>query len=441
MRIAIFGLGYVGTVTAAGLASQGHEVWGVDVDQVKVDHIQSGRSPVVEPGIDELIAAAVDRGTLKATTDPVAALERADVSLLCVGTPSMPQGGTDLTYLRRALDDIREALAVVTPPASGFHAVVVRSTVPPGTGDDLVKTALAGTTPAGWTVGTAMCPEFLREGSGVSDFFNPPFVVLGTAEQRVTDLVTTMFSFLDREIRLVDVRSAEALKYACNAFHATKVSFANEMARIFRMYGVDSREVMRVFSEDKVLNISPAYLMPGYAFGGSCLPKDLRALLDMARINALDVPLLAGVAWSNELVISDVVDRIIASPFRKIAMLGLSFKMNTDDLRESPNVELAERLIGKGFEVKIYDPIINPERLIGSNLRYIESRLPHLRRLLSSTPFEALHGCEAAVVATSDPSVLEELRTAPPAWILDLHGRLGPDIEQLPSYEGIGWAV
>jgi GDP-mannose 6-dehydrogenase len=442
MRIAIFGLGYVGTVTAAGLASQGHEVWGVDVDQVKVDHIRSGSSPVVEPGIDDLITTAVGSGNLSATTDPVVALERAEVSLLCVGTPSMPQGGTDLTYLRRALDDIREALAVATPPTSGFHAVIVRSTVPPGTGDDLVSTTFASTPlPAGWAVGTAMCPEFLREGSGVADFFNPPLVVLGTADQRVNDLVTKMFSFLDSEIRLVDVRSAEALKYACNAFHATKVSFANEMARIFRAYGVDSREVMRVFSEDRVLNISPAYLMPGFAFGGSCLPKDLRALLDMARLNALDVPLLAGVSWSNELVISDVVDRLIASPFRKIAMLGLSFKMNTDDLRESPNVELAERLIGKGFEVKIYDPIVNPERLIGSNLRYIESRLPHLRRLLSGTPFEALHGSEAAVVATSDPAVLEELRATPPAWILDLHGRLGSDIERLPAYEGIGWAV
>jgi len=441
MRIAIFGLGYVGTVTAAGLASQGHKVWGVDVDPVKVDLIRSGRSPVVEPGIDQLIATAVGQGDLSATTDPVVAVERADVSLLCVGTPSKPQGGTDLTYLRRALDDIREAMAVATPPASGFHAVVVRSTVPPGTGDDLVSATFASMPPGGWTVGTAMCPEFLREGSGVADFFNPPFVVLGTADQRVTDLVTTVFSFLDREIRIVDVRSAEALKYACNAFHATKVSFANEMARIFRAYGVDSREVMRVFSEDKVLNISPAYLMPGFAFGGSCLPKDLRALLDMARVNALDVPLLAGVAWSNELVISDVVDRLIASPFRKIAMLGLSFKMNTDDLRESPNVELAERLIGKGFEVKIYDPIVNPERLIGSNLRYIESRLPHLRRLLSGTPFEAMHGCEAAVVATSDAAVLEELRAAPPAWILDLHGRIGSDIEQLPGYQGIGWAV
>ena len=264
MRIAIFGLGYVGTVTAAGLASQGHYVCGVDVDEVKVDHVRSGRSPVVEPGIDELVAIAVQNGNLTATTDAVVALDQADVSLLCVGTPSKPQGGTDLTYLRRALDDIREGLAVTTPPASGFHAIVVRSTVPPGTGDDLVRTTFASRPlPAGWNVGTAMCPEFLREGSGVTDFFNPPFVVLGTADQRVTNLLTDMFSFLNREITLVDVRSAEALKYACNAFHATKVAFANEMARIFRVYGIDSREVMRVFREDKVLNISPAYLKPG----------------------------------------------------------------------------------------------------------------------------------------------------------------------------------
>ena len=442
MRIAIFGLGYVGTVTAAGLASRGHHVCGVDVDAVKVDQIRSGQSPVVEPGIDELLATAVQRGNLTATTEPVVALDRADVSLLCVGTPSMSQGGTNLTYLGRALDDIRQGMGGATPPESGFHAVVVRSTVPPGTGDELVSTAFASIEPTlGWTVGTAMCPEFLREGSGVADFFNPPFVVLGTADHRVTHLLAEMFSFLDREIRLVDVRSAEALKYACNAFHATKVSFANEMARIFRVLGVDSREVMRVFSEDTVLNISPAYLMPGFAYGGSCLPKDLRALLDIARLNALDVPLLAGTAQSNELVIADAVDRLIASPFRTVAMLGLSFKMNTDDLRESPNVELTERLIGKGFDVRIYDPIINPERLIGSNLRYIEGRLPHLRRLLVATPREALQGSDVAVVATSDHAVIDELRTTPPALILDLHGRLGPEIERLPGYEGIGWAV
>jgi GDP-mannose 6-dehydrogenase len=442
MRIAVFGLGYVGTVTAAGLASRGHHVCGVDVDQAKVDQIRSGQSPVVEPGIDELIASAVAGGALTATTDPAVALDRADVSLLCVGTPSMPQGGTNLTYLSRALDDIRRGLAVATPPPSGFHAVVVRSTVPPRTGDDLVSKTFTGMAPeAGWDVGTAMCPEFLREGSGVADFFNPPFVVLGTADQRVADLLTEMFSFLNREITRVDVRTAEALKYACNAFHATKVSFANEMARIFRAFGVDSRKVMQVLSEDTVLNISPAYLMPGFAFGGSCLPKDLRALLDMARVNALDVPLLAGTLHTNELVIAGVVDRLIASPYRTVALLGLSFKMNTDDLRESPNVELAERLLGKGFDVRIYDPIINPERLMGSNLRYIESRLPHLRRLLHGTPGEALQGCEAAVVATSDRSALDELRAAPPAWTLDLHGRLGADIERLPGYEGIGWVA
>jgi GDP-mannose 6-dehydrogenase len=442
VRIAVFGLGYVGTVTAVGLASQGHDVCGVDVDGVKVEHVSSGRSPVVEPGIDQLIATAVESGRLRATTDAAVALDQAEVSLVCVGTPSSPQGSTDLTYLRRALEDIRRAFAVATPPASGFHAVVVRSTVPPGTGDDVVNATFAEVPAAAdWAVGTAMCPEFLREGSGVADFFDPPFVVLGTADQRVVDLLTEMFSFLDREIRLVNVRSAEALKYACNAFHATKVSFANEMARIFRVFGVDSREVMRVFSEDVVLNISPAYLMPGFAFGGSCLPKDLRALLDMARANALDVPLLAGTARTNELVIANVVDRLIASPFRSVAMLGLSFKMNTDDLRESPNVELVERLIGKGFEVRIYDPIVNPERLMGSNLRYIESHLPHLRRLLFATPREALQGCDAAVVATSDRAVVDDLRTSPPAWVLDLHGRLGAEIERLPGYEGIGWAV
>ena len=442
MRIAVFGLGYVGTVTAAGLASGGHQVCGVDVDAVKVDFIRSGRSPVVEPGIDELVAAAVERGDLSATTDPVVALDRADVSLLCVGTPSMPQGGTDLTYVRRALNDIHQGLAQATPPASGFHAVVVRSTVPPGTGDGLVSATFANMAPgAGTAVGTAMCPEFFREGSGVADFYNPPLIVLGTADQRVTDRLTEMFSFLNHEMTHVDVRSAEALKYACNAFHATKVAFTNEMGRIFRAFGVDSREVMRVFSQDKVLNISPAYLRPGFAFGGSCLPKDLRALLDMARMNALDVPLLAGTSWSNELVIADAVDRLIASPHRNVAMLGLSFKMNTDDLRESPNVELAERLIGKGFEVRIYDPIVHPGSLLGANLRYIESRLPHLRRLLFKTPREALEGCDAAVVATSDGPVIEELRSAPPAWILDLHGCLGSEIEQLPGYEGIGWAV
>ncbi|MGZ4625785.1 MAG: UDP-glucose dehydrogenase family protein [Kineosporiaceae bacterium] len=442
MRIAVFGLGYVGTVTAAGLASRGHQVCGVDVDEMKVRLIRDGRSPVVEPGIDELVRTAVSTGSLRATTNAAEALEGADVSLLCVGTPSTPQGSTDLSHLRRALKDIRDAMAVARPPESGFHSVVIRSTVPPGTGDAVVVPTFADL-PAevDWRIGTAMCPEFLREGSGVSDFFDPPFVVVGTADEGVRRALAQMFAFLGRDPRYVDVRSAEALKYACNAFHATKVSFANEMGRIFRVYGVDSREVMEIFCDDRILNISPAYLQPGFAFGGSCLPKDLRALLHMARANDLDVPLLAGTLRSNEVVVRDVLDRLIATPARCVAMLGLSFKMDTDDLRESPNVELAEQLIGKGFEVRIYDPIVNPGRLIGANLRYVEARLPHLGRLLAATPQEALHGCDVAVVATSDAAVLDALRASPPERIVDISGRLGADVEKISGYEGLGWTA
>jgi GDP-mannose 6-dehydrogenase len=442
VKIAVFGLGYVGTVTAAGLASRGHQVHGVDVDELKVDLVRSGRSPVVEPGIDSLIAQGVAEGRLKATVDAAEALAGADVSLLCVGTPSSAQGDPDLGYLRRALNDIREATTVAEPPASGFHAVVLRSTVPVGTGDTMVAPAFAGQPLGpGWTIGTAMCPEFLREGSGVGDFFNPPMVVVGTADPRVGDLMRELFSFLDTEIRFVELRSAESLKYACNAFHATKVSFANEMGRIFRAFGVDSREVMDVFCTDRILNISPAYLKPGFAYGGSCLPKDLRALLHMARMNSIDVPQLAGTARTNELVIRDVVDRIVVGPPTKVAMLGLSFKSDTDDLRESPSVDLAQTLLGKGFDVRIYDPIVNPERLTGANKRHVESHLPHLGRLLASTPEEALDGAQTAVVAISDATVVKCLRTTPPAKILDLSGKLGPEIERLPGYDGIGWAV
>jgi GDP-mannose 6-dehydrogenase len=257
----------------------------------------------------------------------------------------------------------------------------------------------------------------------------------------VHHVLTQLFAFLDREPHRVDVRSAEALKYACNAFHATKVTFANEMGRVFRAYGVDAREVMQIFCEDRVLNISPAYLRPGFAFGGSCLPKDLRALLHMARVNDLDLPLLAGTLRSNEIVVREVLDRIVASPARAVAMLGLSFKSDTDDLRESPNVELAERLLGKGFEVRIYDPIVNPRRLMGANLRYVEARLPHLGRLLAATPQEALRGCDTAIVATSDAGVVAALRASPPANIVDLSGRLGAEVERISGYEGLGWTA
>jgi nucleotide sugar dehydrogenase len=440
MKVAVVGLGYVGTVTAACLASRGHDVWGVDVDAAKVDEIHGGRSPVAEPGLDALVAQTVADGTLHATNSCADALDQADLSLVCVGTPSAPRGGTDLTYIRRAVDDIVAALRATQPPASRQHSVVIRSTVPPGTVEGLVIPALtdglAGTEIA---IGAAMCPEFLREGSGIADFFASPLIVVGTSDPRAAQTVTEVFSFLDQPVRVVDVRTAEALKYACNAFHATKVSFTNEVSRLFRLMGVDSREVMSLFCEDDVLNISAIYLRPGFAFGGSCLPKDLRSLLHQARMHGADLPLLAGTLATNELVVNEAVDRVVACDGRTVALLGLSFKSDTDDLRESPNVELAERLIGKGFDVRIYDPVVNPARLIGANRRHVESKLPHLGRLLTHEPAEALRGADVAVVSSAERAVLDALLTIPPPHVIDISGRLGGEVESLPGYEGLGW--
>jgi GDP-mannose 6-dehydrogenase len=440
MKVAVIGLGYVGTVTAACLAANGHDVWGVDVDPAKVAEVSAGHSPVTEPGLSELVAQTAAAGTLHATTSCADALDQADISLVCVGTPSMARGATDLTYIRRAVDDIVAAMRVVSPPASGQHSVVIRSTVPPGTVESVVIPALtAGSAGSSTRLGAAMCPEFLREGSGVADFFAPPLIVVGTADPQVAEAVTGAFAFLEQPVQVVDIRIAEALKYACNAFHATKVSFTNELSRLFRLLGVDSRAVMSLFCQDDVLNISPSYLRPGFAFGGSCLPKDLRSLLHLARANGADLPLLAGTLATNELVINEVVDRVVGTDARTVALLGLSFKMNTDDLRESPNVELAERLIGKGYDLHIYDQVVNPARLVGANRRYVESKLPHLRRLLTREPAEALRDADVAIVSSSDQAVLDALLASPPRRLIDISGRLGDRVEALAGYEGLGW--
>jgi GDP-mannose 6-dehydrogenase len=446
MKVVVFGLGYVGTVSAVGLAARGHTVVGVDVDQAKVFAIEQGRSPVVEPGVEDLLRQATSAGLLSATTQVASALDGADLSLICVGTPSGLHGQTDLAFVARALADLREAMATARPPASGHHSVVLRSTVPPGTGDTVVAPMFGhDMVPPQWTVGTAMCPEFLREGCGVADFFAPPFVVVGTADARTAAAVRELFDFWDGEVTQVAVSTAEALKYTCNAFHATKVSFANEIGRVLRACGVDARDVMTLFCEDHKLNISPAYLRPGFAFGGSCLPKDLRALQHLARTYSLDVPLLAGTMQTNELVVRDVIERVIASGGRCVSLLGLSFKSGTDDLRESPSVDLAERLLGKGFEVRIYDPILNPFGLVGENLRQVHARLPHLERLLFRTPVDALAGADVVLVSTSAREVVDALRglagatTPPPRLVLDLNGRLGDEIESLSAYEGASW--
>ena len=440
MKVAVVGLGYVGTVTAACLAANGHDVWGVDVDAAKVAEIGLGRSPVAEPGLDAIVAQVVAEGTLHATTSCAEALDRADISLICVGTPSTRHGATDLSHIRRAIDDIATSLRTGHAPDSGRHALVVRSTVPPGTVQDVVTPALAaGLAGTGVSADVAMCPEFLREGSGVADFFAPPFIIAGTADTHVANALTELFRFLDKPVQIVDLRTAEALKYACNAFHATKVSFTNELSRLFRLLGADSRQVMSLFCQDDVLNISPSYLRPGFAFGGSCLPKDIRSLLHLARVNGVEMPLLAGTLSTNEIVISDLVDRVIAADVRTVALLGLSFKSATDDLRESPNVEVAERLIGKGFDVRIYDQVVNPARLVGTNRRYVDAKLPHLGRLLASRAEEALDGADLAIVSASDPAVIDALLTAQPRHVLDLSGRLGPQVEGLQGYEGLAW--
>jgi GDP-mannose 6-dehydrogenase len=435
--IVVVGLGYVGAVTAACLAELGHTVVGVDVDRQKVDEIEAGRTPIVEPRLEELVAAGRKSGRLQVTTDLAGALRACDIVMVCVGTPARSDGTVNLDHVDRVSADIGRELS----RADKFIAVVYRSTVPPGTVDGRLRPMLERESAlrADEDFGVAMAPEFLREGSGVADFFEPPFIVAGVRDERTLGIVTELFAGLERPTHALTIEQAESLKYACNAYHALKITFANEVGRLLGAVGVDAREVMQVFCEDERLNISTAYLRPGFAFGGSCLPKDMRALMHLARVNDVDTPVLTGILRSNESHLRLAVRRILDAEARDVAMLGLSFKPETDDLRESPYVELAETLVGKGVRLRIYDPIVNPDRLIGANRRYIESHLPHLQEMLVSTPDAALDGVSVAVAGTSDSATIRALVAARPDHVLDVHGRLGADAEALPGYEGIAW--
>ncbi|MFE2104944.1 nucleotide sugar dehydrogenase [Kitasatospora sp. NPDC059463] len=437
MRVSVLGLGYVGCVSAACLASLGHEVIGVDVNQVKVDLVNDGKAPVVEERIGEMIAEVVRAGTLRATTDVREAIMGSDVSLVCVGTPSEPNGSLCTTYLERVTEEIGAAVA----ERGGRQTVVFRSTMLPGTCLNLLVPILekyAGT--AGVDFGVAVNPEFLREGTSVRDFFDPPKTVIGELDPQSGDVVAALYEGLPGEVFRVPVPTAEAIKYADNAFHGLKIGFANELGAVCRALGVDSHQVIDVFLADHKLNISPAYLRPGFAFGGSCLPKDLRSLVHAAQRADVAVPILSHVLPSNAEHLRRALELVERTGKRRVGLFGLSFKPGTDDLRESPLVELAERLFGKGYDLRIHDPNVNLSRLLGANREYIETRLPHLAQLLTDSVEEVLGHAEVCVVGTKDPAVLAALPHGDGPLIVDLVHLPDADARRAePGYVGLAW--
>jgi GDP-mannose 6-dehydrogenase len=410
----------------------------VDVNPRKVASVNDGEAPVLEPGLPEAMAEAARSGRLRATANAAEAVRATDVSLICVGTPSGSQGSLDLAALERVCADIGPALR----DKERRHTVVVRSTVLPGTTEDTIIPALERSSglEAGRDFGVAMNPEYLREGSGVADFDSPEKTVIGQLDAASGDAVAEMFgSFADRIFR-VPIRVAEAAKYVDNAFHALKVGFANEVGALSVEFGIDSHQLMEIFKADRKLNISEAYLTPGFCFGGSCLPKDLRALVHKAHGSHVEVPILESVLKSNDAHFRRTYELLTANGRRRIGLFGLAFKPNTDELRESPFVELAERLIGKGYDLRIYDPSIHLPSLTGTNREYIEEHLPHLKQLLADTAGEVVEHAETCIVASRHADVDRALQGANGRLIIDLV-RL-PDTEQLErnaEYHGVAW--
>jgi GDP-mannose 6-dehydrogenase len=436
--IAVIGLGYVGCVSAACFAARGHEVFGVDVDPQKAALLRSGRSPIVEERIDEIIADVVRSGRLRITDDVWEAIAATDVTLVCVGTPSARDGSLSTEFLERACVEIGAALAAKTE----WHVVVFRSTMTPGTCERLLVPALerASGKRAGVDFGVCVNPEYLREGSSVRDFGSPPKTVVGELDPRSGDVVARLYAGIPGPLFRVPIAVAEMSKYVDNSYHALKVVFGNEIGAICRSADLDSHQVMEIFLADTKLNISPAYLRPGFAFGGSCLPKDVRALVDMARRRSVDIPLLAGVIPANEAHVRRAVELVVACGRRRVALMGLSFKAGTDDLRESPLVELAERLIGKGYDVRIYDANVSLSRLAGANRRHIAEHLPHIGQLLTDDLDAVVAHAEIFVVGSATPEITETLAGVDDRPVVDLvrlpdaGARRGDE-----KYIGIGW--
>jgi GDP-mannose 6-dehydrogenase len=437
-RISIFGLGYVGAVSLACLARDGHQVIGCDIDPVKLDLIRSRKSPILEEGIQELMRDVVDSGRVKVTNDAAQAVNDSEVSFICVGTPSAANGSQDLGAILRLAEQIGAALR----NKRGFHTVVVRSTVQPGTLEEKIEPILERESgkQSGVDFGLAFQPEFLREGTSIRDYDHPPYTIVGGNCEAAVNAVREIFQHLEARFLVTNIRVAETLKMSCNAFHALKITFANEIGRISQSLGIDSHEVMRLVCADTRLNISPAYMKPGFAFGGSCLPKDLRALAHIARQHDLEIPMLASLLVSNRAHIDHAVDKILKLGRPRVGMLGLSFKTGTDDLRESPLVMVAKRLIGEGCEVRIFDPEVHLSRLLGANRSYIDAHIPHLGSLLCEHINEMLDPSEVVLVGLQQPALDAALqaRVRPDHYLIDLVNLPNRDLLRC-RYEGVCW--
>jgi GDP-mannose 6-dehydrogenase len=436
MKISVFGLGYVGAVSAGCLATDGHEVVGVDPNQTKVDLINRGVAPIIEKDIGEMIAAAAKAGRLRATTSVAEAVAMSDLSLVCVGTPSQLNGNLDLSYVRRVCEEIGGALKSKT----GFHVVVARSTMLPGSMRNVVIPTLeqASGKVAGKDFGVCNNPEFLREGTAVYDYYHPPKTVIGETDARAGDLLVKLYAKMEAPLVRTSVETAEMVKYADNNWHALKVAFANEIGNICKAVGIDGHEVMSIFCQDTKLNLSAYYMKPGFAFGGSCLPKDVRALTYKARSLDVDTPVLNAILPSNERQVAKAIDMITGKGHRKVGVLGFAFKAGTDDLRESPMVDVIEHLIGKGYELRLYDKNVNLAALTGANRDYILNHIPHISRLMVNSMDEVTDWAETIVIGNG----ASEFRLVPdqhkPGQVVVDYVRISQRMSGT-GYDGICW--
>ena len=437
MKICVFGLGYVGAVSAACLAQDGHQVIGIDPEQAKVDLINAGKTPIIEKGIGAIIKEQVSKGQLRACSDAAASIPNADLLLICAGTPSLANGNIDLKAIRHVCEQIGEVLAT----QDNAPVIVIRSTMLPGTMRQVVIPTLEASSGkrAGNDFGVCINPEFLREGTSVYDYYNPPKTVIGELGKSSGDLLATIYAKMPAPMIRTDIETAEMVKYADNAWHALKVGFANEIGNICKGVTVDAHRVMDIFCQDTKLNISPYYLKPGFAFGGSCLPKDLRALIYKAKSLDLALPILSSILPSNQLQIERGVQAVVDKGNRKVGILGFSFKAGTDDLRESPVVELTERLLGKGYDLKIYDRNVSIASIHGANRDYILNHIPHISRLMASSVDEVLKHGQTVVIGNGSPEFIDvSTRIGHGHNIIDFV-RINASRSVAGVYEGLCW--